>query len=64
MDWLSHVELPKGKGDRRSLHAVDAAAGTRLRAFVWCDCDRRRFITTCLNIQDSTPRQTDRQTDK
>jgi len=55
MDWLSHVELPKGKGDRRGLYTVDPATATRLLAFVWCDRDRRHFITTCLNIQDGTP---------
>ena len=52
MGWLSHVVLPEGKGDRRGLTTVDMATATRLLAFVWCDRDRRYFITTCSNIQD------------
>jgi len=52
MPYLSNVELPGGKGNRRGLHAVDQTSGARLLAFVWCDRDRRHFITTCSNIQD------------
>jgi len=52
MDWLTHVELPGGKGDRRGLTTVDAETGARLLAFVWADRDRRHFVTTCSNMQE------------
>jgi len=52
MDYLSHVLLPADKGDRRGVYTVDGTTGTRLLAFVWCDRDRRYFVTTCSNIQD------------
>ena len=52
MPYLSNVELPAGKGDRRGLYTVDQASGCRMLAFVWADRDRRYFITTCSNIQE------------
>jgi len=55
MDHLSPVVLPIGKGDQHGFYNVDEATGCRLLAFVWCDRDRRYFITTCLNVQDGTP---------
>ena len=55
MDYLSHVVMPAGKGDRHGLYTVDEETGCRLLAFIWCDRDRRYFITTCLNIQDGMP---------
>ena len=54
MDWLSRVELPAGKGDRQALTAVDLESGARSLAFVWCDRDRRHFISTCSNTQDGS----------
>ena len=52
MDHLGKVELKDGKGDRHGLCTVDSPSGCRLQAFVWCDRDRRCFISTCFNIQE------------
>ena len=47
MRYLSHLELPDGKGDRRSVLHTDAKSGTSVMACVWADRERRYFVSTC-----------------
>ena len=50
MTYLGRVVLPEGKGDRHGLVTIDNATGCQLLAFVWCDRDRRYFISTCSSL--------------
>ena len=50
MAYLGRVELPEGKGDRHGVVTVDEETGCQLLAFVWCDRDRRYFISTCSSL--------------
>ena len=50
MVYLGRVLLPDGKGDRHGVITRDEATGCQLLAFVWCDRDRRYFISTCSSL--------------
>ena len=54
MQHLGRVELPGNRGDRRGLISVDSTTGCQLLAFVWCDRDRRYFISTCSSLADGS----------
>ncbi len=54
MTYLGRVLLPEGKGDRHGVVTVDEATGCQLLAFVWCDRDRRYFISTCSSLANGT----------
>jgi len=54
MVCLGRVQLPEGKGDRHGLITVDEDSGCQLLAFVWCDRDRRYFISTCSSLASGT----------
>jgi Transposase IS4 len=66
MKYLGNKVLANGRGDRHGVIAKDEASGCRLMAFVWCDRDRRYFITTCASLEDGPPciRKRWRQIDK
>jgi len=54
MQHLGRVVLPGNRGDRRGLVSVDRQTGCQLLAFVWCDRDRRYFISTCSSLADGS----------
>jgi len=54
MACLGRVLLPEGKGDRHGVVTVDETTGCQLLVFVWCDQDRRCFISACSSLANGT----------
>jgi Transposase IS4 len=51
--YLSAIEMP----NRGAVSALIGSADCELLAFVYCDCDRHYFISTCANIAGGDPIQ-------
>ena len=54
MALLGNVVLPKGKGDHYGVMAKDEESGKSVLAWVWCDRDRRYFVSSCSSLTPGT----------
>ena len=50
MNLLGNVVLPQGKGDHYGVMAKDEESGKSILAWVWCDRDRRYFVSSCSSL--------------
>ena len=55
MSYLGNKVLLHGRGDRHGVASKDPMTGASLLAFVWVDCDRRYFISSCSSLADGVP---------